>query len=349
MMNSLERVLTATNPPLVRLPAPGPSNFLKAGLFVLFFMLAANLFSALAQSPDPRNLQNAPCIPKEGYVDQPYIVITKNGDWLCTLTTGPGSESQPGQHVVATLSSDKGRTWSPLIDIEPSSGPEASWIVPFIAPSGRIYVFYDYNGDHIKEVNGKPLIRLSALLGWYVFKYSDDGGKTWSDRRYRLPMPVAEVDRKNAWGGAVQQFWGIDKPEVAGKDVVFGFTRFNRMPKRIEEGWLYRSDNLLTEPDPDKIRWKLLPETERGIRSDAFEPAQQEHNIASLANGDLCCMYRTDTGYLASAYSRDGGRTWSMPESPVYAIGGRLKNPLGCPPVWRLPDGRFLLLSLIHI
>jgi len=329
--------------PEKQISLPSHPNMKKVFLIV---GLTASLACAVAQTPDPRNLQNANLIPKEGYVDQPYIVINKNGDWVCTLTTGPGGESQPGQHVVATISSDKGRTWSPLIDIEPSNGPEASWVMPFITPSGRIYAFYDYNGDLIKDVDGKPSSQKlhTALLGWYVFKYSDDGGKTWSDKRFRLPMSAALLDRNNAWSGKVLQFWGIDKPEVVGTDVVFGFTRFSSKPSpRMEEGWLYRSDNLLTETDPEKIRWKLLPETERGIRGDAFEPAQQEHNIAPLANGDLCCIYRTDTGYLASSYSRDGGRTWSTPESPTYASGGKLKNPVACPPIWRLPDGRFLL------
>ncbi len=311
----------------------------------LFFLaLSSSVAGTLEQKPDSRNLNNAYPIPKEGYVDQPYIVVTKSGDWLCTLTTGRGKESEPGQHVVATISHDKGRTWSPLIDIEPSSGPEASWAVPFIVPSGRVYVFYNYNGDKIKDIDGKPSPKpiYSALLGWYVYKYSDDGGKTWSDRRFRLPMPVAAVDRDNAWGGRVQQFWGVDKPTEVGSDVVFGFTRFNTV-KRTDEGWLYRSDNLLKETDPEKIRWKLLPGTERGIRGDAFESTQQEHNIAPLANGDLCCVYRTATGYLASSYSRDGGNTWSVPACPAYAAGGKLKSPAACPPIWRLPNGRFLL------
>ena len=39
---------------------------------------------------DARNIVTGYPIPKEGYCDQPYVVITKDGNWLCLLTTGPG-------------------------------------------------------------------------------------------------------------------------------------------------------------------------------------------------------------------------------------------------------------------
>lgn len=98
-------------------------------------------------------------IPDEGYCDQPYVVTTKNGNWLCVLTTGPGEESQKHQHVVATISSDNGKTWCEPIDIEPGRSPDwrmSSWAVPLVVPSGWVYVFYNYDGDKIrKRPNGK--------------------------------------------------------------------------------------------------------------------------------------------------------------------------------------------------
>jgi hypothetical protein len=78
---------------------------------------------------DSRNIVNGTEIPRENYSDQPYVVITKDGNWLCVLTTGPGTEGIPGQHIISTISSDKGKTWSKPIDIEPSKGPEASWVI----------------------------------------------------------------------------------------------------------------------------------------------------------------------------------------------------------------------------
>lgn len=53
--------------------------------------------AALADAPDPdlRNIKTGSPIPKEGYVDQPYVVITNDGNWLCVLTTGSGVEGEP--------------------------------------------------------------------------------------------------------------------------------------------------------------------------------------------------------------------------------------------------------------
>ena len=291
---------------------------------------------------DPRDFSNGLPIPHEGYCDQPYIVTTKDGGWLCTLTTGPGSESQPGQHVVATISHDQGRTWSKLIDIEPSGKIESSWVVPLATPTGRVYAFYNYNGDDVREMEGKKIER-PTLLGWYVFKYSDDGGRTWSAERYRLPMPVAEVDRGNQWQGKVQLFWGIDKPMILGSDALFAFTRMGKFIHDQGEGWFYRSDNILAETDPAKLHWQLLPETPHGVRHDAMGSVQEEHNVVPLANNALYTVYRTTQGYAGGAYSRDGGRTWTAPEPVTYVPGGRkIKTPRACPMVWQAANGKYL-------
>ncbi|MCU1234004.1 MAG: BNR/Asp-box repeat protein, partial [Candidatus Solibacter sp.] len=140
-------------------------------------LLAAPLAGApVADDPrniDSRNIVNGFPIPKEGYCDQPYVVITSDGRWLSTLTTGSGVEGQPGQHIVATISSDQGRTWSPLIDIEPANGTEASWAMPLKVPSGRVYVFYTYNRENLREiagVNAPGLARRVDTLGAYAFK-----------------------------------------------------------------------------------------------------------------------------------------------------------------------------------
>jgi len=59
--------------------------------------------------PDPRHISNGWTIPSEGYADQPYIVKTDDGAWLCVMTTGKGIEGAGGQHVVSMRNSDLGR------------------------------------------------------------------------------------------------------------------------------------------------------------------------------------------------------------------------------------------------
>ncbi len=298
--------------------------------------------SAWAQSADWRNVRTGNVIPDEGYCDQPYVVVTQDGHWLCTLTTGPGREGEKGQHVVSTRSADRGKTWSALVAIEPASGPEASWVVPLVTPAGRVYAFYSYNGERIGTL-GNRRIRADTL-GWYVFKFSDDHGRTWSRTRYRLPMRVTECDRHNDWQGRVQMFWGIDKPKIVGREVFFAFTKLARYPLSGGEGWIYRSDNLLEECDPARVRWQMLPEGDRGLRNPQFGSVQEEHNLVPLSDGSLYCVYRTAMGFPCHAYSRDGGKTWTRPEPMTYTPGGRvIKNPRACPKLWRTFEGRYLL------
>ena len=77
----------------------------------LFIVSALVGLASYAQMiADPRLIDTGYQIPHENYVDQPYVVITSDGNWLCVLTTGVGKEGQAGQHIVSTISSDRGKT-----------------------------------------------------------------------------------------------------------------------------------------------------------------------------------------------------------------------------------------------
>lgn len=84
-------------------------NLLQIGLSCALLALMAQ-GQAPAPTADPRNIKMGFAIADEGYSDQPYIVITNDGNWLCLMTTGKGVESEGGQHIIATISKDKGRT-----------------------------------------------------------------------------------------------------------------------------------------------------------------------------------------------------------------------------------------------
>jgi hypothetical protein len=289
--------------------------------------------------PDWRNIETGYEIPDESYCDQPYIVITRDGNWLCVLTTGKGEEGEDGQHIVATISSDQGKAWSKLIPIEEPGGPVASWVMPLVTKNGRVYVFYDYNGDKISGMR-------ADMLGWYCYRYSDDHGKTWSQTRYRLPVRVTAADRSNGMNG-IQIFWGIGKPIVAkdrsGEYVIFGFTKLGKYMLDNGEGWFFRSNNILTEPDPEKIQWQMLPDGDHGLRAPEHGSVQEEHNIVALSDGTLYCMYRTTRGYPCHAYSHDGGHSWTKPIAATYTPGGRgIKHPRACPRLFKCQNGKYL-------
>ena len=291
---------------------------------------------------DPREISTGYEIPDEGYCDQPYVVITKDGHWLCVLTTGTGIEGQVGQHVVATLSKDQGRTWGPLIDIEPSDGPEASWVVPLVVPSGREYAFYTFNGDRISTLPGSEKKIRADMLGWYCYRYSDDNGQTWSER-HRIPVRMTACDLANQWQGNIRIFWGIDKPKTGKSGVRFAFTKLGKYMLENGEGWMLHSDNILTESDPGRIRWNLLPDGEHGLRLPEFGSIQEEHNHVETGDNQLYLVYRTTLGHPIECYSHDGGRTWTKPDYMTYSPGGRkIKTTRACPKLFQCANGKYL-------
>lgn len=300
---------------------------------------------------DPRNIANGHEIPSEGYCDQPYAVVNEDGSWTCVLTTGRGVEGQPGQHIVSIISRDQGQTWSDPVDIEPADGPEASWAQPLKTPDGRIYVFYVYNRENLRAVIAddppyeRGVCRRVDSLGVYACKYSDDNGRTWSKRRYEIPVRAFAIDRDNPYGGDLRFFWGVGKPFLhdgaacvfASKVGGFGKGFFTRT-----EGMLLRCHNLVAERDPGKHRWETLPTGDVGLRAPAG-PIAEEHNGTVLGDGSLYCTYRTTQGCSGHATSRDGGRTWTPPAWMTYAPGGRrVKNPRAANFVRRFSNGRYV-------
>jgi hypothetical protein len=262
------------------------------------------------------------------------------------MTTGRGLEGTGGQHIVATRSTDDGRTWTPLVDIEPADGPEASWAMPLITPQGRIYVFYTYNAQNLPEVRADTEYarRRVDTLGEYAFKFSDDGGRSWSGQRWFIPVRETGIDRRNPYKGSVRFFWGVGKPVVHEGVAYLGFSKVGRFGEGFiaeSEAWFLRSDNLLVEADPAKIRWETLPEGDSGLKAPEG-PIAEEANLTVLSDETLFCTYRTVAGHPCHAYSRDGGRSWTKPEYMTYLAGGsKVSNPRAANFVRKLTEGAY--------
>lgn len=319
----------------------------------------------MAQTPetrrveDMRDIATGREIPSETYCDQPHVVKTNDGAWLCVMTTGAGREGVAGQHVVSMRSSDFGRTWSKPVDVEPADGPEASYAVILKVPSspgtgapGRIYCFYNHNTDNTREVIGDEArfeggkCRRVDTQGHFVFKYSDDDGRTWSSRRYEIPMRLMDIDRENPYEGRIRFFWNVGRPFVLdGAAYVglikvggFGIGFFTR-----SEGVLLKSGNLLTEPDPENITWETLPDGNAGLRTPpGGGPIAEEHNFNALSDGSIYSVYRTTDGLPACSYSRDGGHTWTEPRYERFANGRSMRHPRAANIAWKCANGRFL-------
>jgi hypothetical protein len=306
--------------------------------------------AAFAQDADPRNLTSGTVIPDEGYADQPYVTIMPNGHWVACTTTGKGVEGEGGQHVIVNISRDKGETWSAPIDVEPANGPEASWAVPILTSYGRLYIFYTYNRDNIRRIprteNEYTAKRVDTLGAW-CFKYSDDGGLTWSRERYEIPLRPWIYDNDNNFDGRQRFFWSVCKPLLHNGSAYIGFARISRwgMPGVLvrSRGFLVRSANILTERDASKIQWTELPDSPEGLRAPKGSIAE-ETNLTALSDGTLYAVYRTIDGYLCAATSKDQGKTFTPPAYATYSPNGRrIKNPRAFSFVRKFSNGKYLL------
>lgn len=324
-------------------------RMLLAGLVIAGFASGQEVGDIAAASGDDwRCIDNGREIPSQGYADQPYVVVLQDGTWVCVLTTGPGQEGDLRQHIVSTRSTDQGATWSPLVDIEPSGPPEASWVMPLLVPSGRIYAFYVYNSDNVREVKGSSgqLFKRVDTLGKYFFKYSDDGGQSWSAERYEVPIREFACDRENVYGGAIRFFWGVGKPIIHDGVAYIGLSKVGALGQGFleeSEGIFLRSDTVVSEPDVTKIRWETLPDGDVGLKAPKG-PIAEEQNLVALSDGSLYCTYRTTEGHPCHAYSRNGGHTWdNVPQYMTYAPGGRVvKHPRAANFVWKCANGKYL-------
>jgi len=287
----------------------------------------------------PRDAEKGNKIFSTGYIDQPYVEVLDDGTWFCVFTTSKEEEGSRSQHIVYTLSDDQGKTWTWPKPIEPASGPVASWAMPYKTDFGRIYVFYIFNGNRIQELNGRKI--RNDILGWYCYRYTDNQGKSWSER-YRLPVRKTHVDSINDWDGEVQIMWGIGKPVDMDEGMMFAFTKVGKYVLSRSEGWFFKCPNINTERNPKKLNWNMLPEGNRGLRNPKFGVVQAEQNIVQMNNSDIYCMYRTITGHPVNAYSRDGGKSWTEPEIPEYYTGYKIKNPRACPRIWKCKNGKYL-------
>ena len=299
--------------------------------------------------PDPRHISRGWNIPSEGYADQPYIVKTDDGAWLCVMTTGVGVEGAGGQHVVTMRSTTQGRTWEPNVPLEPADGPEASYAVLLKVPGGRIYAFYNHNTDRVTEVKreDKGVYKRVDSLGHYVFKFSDDHGRSWSPQRYDVPIREFACDRANIYGGKLRFFWNVGRPLLLDDAALMVLHKVGAMGAGFfaqSEGAFFKSRNILTERDPAKITFETLPDGDIGLRTPpGGGRVAEEQSVVKLIDGSLYCVYRNVDGWPACAYSRDGGHHWTTPAYASYTPGGRrLKHPRAANFAWNCSNGKFL-------
>ena len=301
---------------------------------------------------DMRNIKNGYVIRSDGYSDQPYVVKTDDGHWLMTVTVGSGEEGAEGQHVVSLRSADKGKTWVDVTDVSPTNLPESSYSVMYKTSYGRVYCFFNFNADNTRGIIGSHPIYRNGICtrvdtqGHFVFRYSDDNGKSWSEKWYDIPLREFEVDRLNPYGGKIKYFWNVGKPfDIDGRVLVplYKIREFGATFMEHSEGVLLQCSNINTEKDPEKLIWETLPNGDIGIRAPKdVSIISEEHSFVRLSDGTVFCVFRTISGSPYCAYSRDDCHSFSAPVPLTYANGKRVKHPRAANFIWKCENGKYI-------
>lgn len=274
-----------------------------------------------------------------------------NGDFLAFWTQAT-HENDPDQHVAMSRSSDKGRTWSEPVtlagDPKGKSGRIASWQFPVVVPNiRRLYLFYNQN---VGIVDARE-----DTSGVLAYKWSDDDGHTWS-KAHTLEIRKSAIS--NPEPGSPENWVVYQAPIVTSRgEVLVGFTRWastvvqkeGGLFERDSEIWFLRFDNILTETDPTKLRVTTLPDGKHGLRVGLLKHPElsiaQEPTIQELSDGRFITIMRTCRGHIYYALSKDRGHSWDEPRPLRFSPGGApIPQPLAPCPLYKLADGRFVLI-----
>ncbi|MCK5811420.1 MAG: exo-alpha-sialidase [Clostridiales bacterium] len=295
---------------------------------------------------DWRNSKNSYEIPSMNYSDQPYIIKNNENVILCSMTTGSGDEGVNGQKVITQRSLDLGKTWQDLRLLEENDAPENSYSVLLKTKFGRVYCFYNFNKDNLRKLKADNPPYTDGFCyrvdsqGYYVFRYSDDFGLTWSKKRYEVPIKNFLIDLENPYNGEIQFFWNVGKPLIDNDDAYlsihkvggFGINFFTR-----SEGVLIKASNIMIEKNVESIQFETLPKGDIGIKTPiGGGPIAEEQSYVKLNDGSYFTVFRTTDGKSAYSYSRDKGKSW---EPSKYMP---IKHPRAANFVWKLSNDKYL-------
>jgi len=329
-----------------------------------FLLILENAWAIQAPPTDWRYLPNGRLMLEDSYLDQPQCTIwapappsTKR--WVCTIARNSHPEGNFGEHSEVLYSEDEGLSWTTGIRLEAEGAPTNSYGNIGQSDFGRLYVIYNMNLNNVTRFpSGKPFSR-DDELGFHVWRFSDDGGSSWSSDRLTIPVPNTAVDRNNTFNGATQIFWSVDqiKRTRAGGSL-HAFTKIGSyMQSPPEESFFIYSPNINSERNASLVAWSVFPEGDAGVRPPCPTLGcmnwEEAHVVQLATQPGLYQVTRTSTGFLGAASTRDdsGAGGWGQGHYATFsalglpaAAGRRVKNPEGPITLKRFANGKYLLL-----
>ncbi|EDQ91788.1 uncharacterized protein MONBRDRAFT_22941 [Monosiga brevicollis MX1] len=285
--------------------------------------------------------------------------------WLCSVTLNDRPEGSAGEHVATLYTDNQGLNWTEPHVLYPellAQNIDTAYSANILSHAGRVYVLNNANLDNVTTLpDGSPLGRTDEL-GYFVFRYTDDGGASWSPNFYNISNRQTAIDRNNSFAGRTNIFWNVDQFKSRGNDTYAMFTKIKSYPQNPpEQGFVLHSPNALTELNASAVLWNLLPDADDGPTAptpfDSAKVVAEEWHVVPLAQSPgFFAVFRTSTGYLGATKTADPtGRAGWEPSSlatydaqplPGYRANATtsLKNPRGPITLKRFQNGRYLLL-----
>lgn len=273
------------------------------------------------------------------------------GDGLLALWTQSSCEGRGDNRLMLSRSAD-GDAWSEPVRVagaRPQSDDlQASWGFPIVTPSGRIYVFYTRETP-VCDNNRQG----SGTMGCVV---SDDVGHSWT-APVDIPMARNRFDHPDPAIPRNWIVWQLPIRDRNGKPIA-GYTQCTSQSRldHTYPNWVdqdsrsafVRFENIDDSPAPDELELTWLPQETEGLEVvDSLYPdisVAQEPATVLLPDGGLFCIMRTMTGHIWYSHSADDGASWRDPEVLLDAGGDPIEHPMSPCPLFRLADGRFLLV-----
>ena len=295
------------------------------------------------------------------YNDHFQVINDEKRGRLYAFWTQATREPMADHHTAFRMSKDGGVTWSPLtvlagrMDTNTTdlvARPNASWQQPMLAKSGRLYCFWSRGYDH-------------RMCG----RYSDDGGKTWSEPDV-VPIDLRTPREKAENRGRPDWWCNWQRPLRLGRDGRFfvGCSRHGKAP--YDPKWTCKIEfweflNIDENPPVGEIRFDQFA-TNRDMLSPAKvepvpgvtpfepkeEPAVEEAAVVKLPDGRLFALMRSSLGWPVWSQSRDSGRTWSGLKALLDAEGKPIPHPRSPCPLydWKgLEAGSGKYFALVHM
>jgi hypothetical protein len=282
-----------------------------------------------------------------------FLVFEGPDGSMMAVWTQSSYENAGDHRIVFARSDDDGVTWTKPIKLagpdRPSGGLISSWGFPLISKAGRIYVIYNQTQGIVDSSH--------SMTGTMDCVYSDDLGKTWTAPE-TIPMQHNRYDHPDPQVPANWIVW--QRPMLDLQERWFtGYTHWVSQAVRTpphNNSWTAREsvvefmrfENIDDHPAPRDIQI-TYSDPDQALRvphyTNPLLSIAQEPSLVRLPDNRLFCVMRTMSGMIWYSVSADDGYNWSIP-APLLRRdkGDPILEPLCCCPIYRLHDGRYVLL-----